>query len=102
MNKPAIWIGVLAALCVIFPGCISSAEPDDTTIYVIPVSGTVDPGMGSYIHRALDDIPKDPPGIAVLEIDTFGGRVDAALDIVQSLLDAAPRKTVAYVSTKAI
>ena len=72
-------------------------------IYVIPVSGNVDPGMAAYMKRALsqeDDTEKEV--LYILDIDTFGGRVDAALDIVDTLLDVPPGKTIAYVSGKAI
>jgi membrane-bound serine protease (ClpP class) len=73
------------------------------TVYIIPVSGTVDPGMAAYLERILSQ--EDSPGedvMYILEIDTFGGRVDAALNIVDTLLDVPPGKTIAYVSGKAI
>ena len=102
MKKMPFIAGVVAALALIASPWTASAGAESTAIYVIPISGTVDPGMAAFVRRALDGIPENPPVIAVLEIDTFGGRVDSALDIVQTLLDAAPKKTVAYVSTKAI
>jgi membrane-bound serine protease (ClpP class) len=73
------------------------------TVYVIPVSGTVDPGMAAFIERAISQ--EETPGEEVLyifEIDTFGGRVDSALDIVDTLLEVPEGKTIAYVSGKAI
>ncbi len=73
------------------------------TVYIIPVSGTVDPGMAAYLERVLsqEGIPGEDV-MYILEIDTFGGRVDAALNIVDTLLDVPPGKTIAYVSGKAI
>ena len=73
------------------------------TVYIIPVSGTIDPGMAAFLKRALSqngDAGEDV--LYILEIDTFGGRVDAALDIVDTLLEVPPGKTIAYVSEKAI
>ncbi len=96
-------IAVLSIICALWKADPAGSSPAGRNdIYVIPISGTVDPGMSAFVKRALADIPNDPPAIVVLEMDTFGGRVDSALEIVQTLLDAAPKKTVAYVSTKAI
>ncbi len=71
-------------------------------VYIIPVSGTVDPGMAAFIERTLDEINDDPETIFVLEMDTFGGRVDSALHIVDTLLNVPKGKTIAFVTNKAI
>jgi membrane-bound serine protease (ClpP class) len=71
-------------------------------IYVVPVSGTVDPGMAAFIKRSLEALSDDSDPLLVFELDTFGGRVDSALQIVDTLLSAPEGKTVAYVKNKAI
>ena len=71
-------------------------------VYVISVAGEVDPGLAAYLRRAFRDIPAGEGVRVVLEIDTFGGRVDSALDMVDAILNEAPGETVAYVKTKAI
>ena len=79
----------------------AAATPAAQKVYVIPVTGNVDPGMASFLKRALN--PQDGrKALFVLEMDTFGGRVDAALNIVDTLLDASHGKTVAYVTRRAI
>jgi len=85
---------------VLFLGYASQGISSDQKIYVIPVSGDVEPGMASFIQRALQDVPEGE--IAVLEVDTFGGRVDSALKIVDLIVDTPKIKTIAYVSKKAI
>jgi len=68
---------------------------------VIPVKGTVDHGMAAFIGRAIHDASKHENTLIVLDIDTYGGQVDAAFTIVDSILGAkAP--TVAFVRSKAI
>ncbi len=84
----------------LFFGYASSGSSPDQKIYLIPVSGDVEPGMASFIQRALQDVPEGE--IAVLEIDTFGGRVDSALKIVDLIVETSQIKTIAYVSNKAI
>ena len=78
------------------------AQVSARKIYVVPVSGTVDPGMAAFIKRSLEAPSDDPDPLLVFELDTFGGRVDSALQIVDTLLSAPEGKTVAYVKNKAI
>ncbi|MCP4687505.1 MAG: serine protease [Desulfobacterales bacterium] len=70
--------------------------------YVIPVSGDVQPGMASFIQRAFRDLADGPDVLYILEMDTFGGRVDSALKIVDSLTEKRQGKTVAFITYKAI
>ena len=71
-------------------------------VYVIPVSGTVEPGMAAYVKRALEEIKDDADAVFVFKMDTFGGRVDAALDIVDTISNMPKGKTIAYVEKRAI
>jgi len=71
-------------------------------VYIVPVSGTVDPGMAAFIKRTLEAHANDPDPLFVFELDTYGGRVDSALQIVETLLSVPEGKTVAFVKTKAI
>ena len=77
-------------------------QPSGRRVFVIPVSGTVDPGMAAFMERARQEISAHPDALAILEINTFGGRVDSALEIVDTLLKFPEDQTIAYVSPKAI
>jgi membrane-bound serine protease (ClpP class) len=82
--------------------------PEDSTkkvgpvIIVIPVEGTVEPGMAAYLNRALKETQQYPDKVIILEMDTFGGQVDAAFQIVDTMLNVKNAPTIAYVKTKAI
>jgi membrane-bound serine protease (ClpP class) len=80
----------------------SIARVSSSAIYVVPVSGTVDPGMAAFIKRSLEAPSSDPDSLLILELDTFGGRVDSALQIVDTLLSVPKSRTIAYVKNKAI
>ena len=80
----------------------SSAQVSARNIYVVPVSGTVDPGMAAFIKRSIEAPSSDPDSLLVFEVDSFGGRVDSALQIVDTILSAPEGKTVAYVKKRAI
>lgn len=71
-------------------------------VYIIPVSGTVEPGMAAYVKRALEEIKDETDAVFVFKMDTFGGRVDAALDIVDTISNIPKGKTIAFVEKRAI
>jgi membrane-bound serine protease (ClpP class) len=71
-------------------------------VFVIPVAGEVDPSLAAFIDRSLHEKKDGGENIYILEMDTFGGRVDSALQIVNRLLNVTDAKTIAYIKTKAI
>jgi len=58
--------------------------------------------MAVFIARAIHDAAQYPDALFILEMDTFGGRVDAAFQIVDTMLNAPRNRTIAFVKTKAI
>jgi membrane-bound serine protease (ClpP class) len=82
------------------------ASPGKQKVYIIPVSGTVEPGMAAYVKRALEEImaeiKDETDAVFVFKMDTFGGRVDAALDIVDTISNVPRGKTIAFVEKRAI
>jgi membrane-bound serine protease (ClpP class) len=70
-------------------------------VYVVPVEGMIDLGLAPFVQRVLDEAASAGAGTVVLEINTFGGRVDAAVLIRDALLRTRVR-TVAFVNKRAI
>ncbi|NLG17229.1 MAG: serine protease [Fibrobacter sp.] len=79
----------------------SKSFPAKPVVIVIPVEGTVDPGMAAFVSRALRDSRKYTDKIVVFELDSYGGQVDAAFQIVDTILSVED-STISYVKTKAI
>jgi len=79
---------------------ISFANVDKTAAW-ITLEGDVDPGMADYAKRAIADAVAKNPDLIVFEVNTFGGRLDAAFDIVDTML-AIKIPTVSLVQKKAI
>ena len=77
-------------------------SPVSASVYVIDVSGEVDPGMAAFVDRALEGLSGNPDNLVIAEIDTFGGRVDSALEIVDTFLKIPPDQSIAFVKKKAI
>ena len=68
----------------------------------ITLDGDVDPGMNNYARRAIADAMKTNPDYIIFEVNTFGGRLDAAFDIVDTIMGIRGPKTVTLVKNKAI
>lgn len=103
-GKPVLMLRFCLILIVLMGviGPARSLSGDAVRIHVIPVAGDVEPGMAAFLKRSLEEASKTPQDICILELDTFGGRVDSALQIVETLLDTPKGKTIAFVKTKAI
>ncbi|MCB2005038.1 MAG: hypothetical protein KDH93_08500, partial [Rhodoferax sp.] len=55
-------------------------------VYVAPIEGTIDLGLAPFVQRVIDEAMAAGAAAVVLDINTFGGRVDAAVQIRDSLL----------------
>jgi Membrane-bound serine protease (ClpP class) len=108
MKNRALFISFFVWLCTFsFAFCkdtvsVPSSSAAQRKVVVIPVEGDVDPTMAAFLSRALREAEKYPDPLILLEMDTFGGRVDAAFQIVDTILNVQKGTTIAYVKTKAI
>ncbi len=69
------------------------------TIFEVPIEGTIDLGLAPFVERVVKGATAND--IVLLRMNTFGGRVDGAVRIRDSLLNARAT-TVIYVSGRAI
>ncbi|MBN9653728.1 nodulation protein NfeD [Halobacillus sp. GSS1] len=63
------------------------ADGEGQTVYVIPVKDTVERGMAAFLTRTTEEARENGVDHIIFEIDTPGGRVDAAGDIGQIFQD---------------
>lgn len=68
----------------------------------IPLEGEVSPEMNDFVRRAIGEAQKQKPDYIIFEVNTFGGRLDAAFDIVDTILAVKNAETVTLVKSKAI
>ena len=57
-------------------------------VYRIPVSGVVELGLAPFIERGIDEAARAGAVAVILDMDTPGGRVDAAERIADAIADA--------------
>ncbi len=91
------WHGVTVALLTMGAATLSAQSP---TVYRITVSGTVENGLAPYVVRGLREAKAAGAAAAFLDIDTPGGRVDAAERIADAV-QASPVPVYAYVNPRA-
>ena len=70
-------------------------------VYLLEVQGTIDMGLAHFFERSIPELNDRGGDAIILDIDTFGGRVDAATDMKNALLKSQI-PTVAFINTKAI
>jgi len=76
--------------------CAAAAAP---TVYSLPIQGEIEPGLAVFVARGLA-LAERNDGVVLLEINTFGGRVDAATEI-KDLIFRSKVPVIAYVSERA-
>ncbi|OGX25331.1 MAG: hypothetical protein A3J51_04560 [Omnitrophica WOR_2 bacterium RIFCSPHIGHO2_02_FULL_45_21] len=89
---------VLLILACLLSSAFSQPKED---IYVIPVEGVIDLGLSGFIKRSILEAKENNAQAIILEIDTFGGRVDAAVEITDALEKVKPIPTIAFIDDQA-
>lgn len=111
--KPTLrWSGRLAAAAVLlglFAAAVFAAGSSEAFaqgrvppggVWVIPVEGTIDLGLAAYVRRSVAEAERAEASLILVEVNTFGGRVDAATEIRDALLESRV-PTAAFVKERA-
>lgn len=99
MTSRATALAFILALAV---APLPAQEPPtgDRAVYRVPVTGVIELGLAPFIERSLREAEAAGAIAVILDIDTPGGRVDAAERIVDAVSDAAV-PVYAYVNRRA-
>ncbi|MDR1625759.1 MAG: nodulation protein NfeD [Spirochaetia bacterium] len=65
--------------------------------FVVPIHGDIEPSMTTHVRRQAGKALGDGAAFLIFDIDTFGGRVDSALQISSFIGSLEGVKTVAYI-----
>ncbi|MEX2283289.1 MAG: NfeD family protein [Gemmatimonadota bacterium] len=93
--KRRLLLGCLATLL-----GASGAGAQQPLVYRIPVNGVIELGLAPFVERSIREAEKRGAHAILLELETPGGRIDAAQRIVRALQDTRI-KTYAYVNQHA-
>ena len=92
-------VAVLVSLIIVIGD--GQARAQKPIVFVAPIEGVIDLGLAPFVQRVLDEATKAKADAVILEINTFGGRVDAAVLIRDALLESKVL-TVAFINKRAI
>ncbi len=98
---------VILAVVALFGGVPNAASADaagvatNQLVLVASIDGMIDLGQGPFIERVLARAVEEKAALVVIEVNTFGGRVDAAV-LVRDHLLRSPVPTVAFINPRAI
>lgn len=92
---------ILVLMALILPVFAGQVYAQDDMVYYIPVRGEVNPALKTFVSTELEKAYAAGASAVVLEISTLGGRVDAALEISDAIINSG-LDTVAYVKDRAI
>src|SRR5688500_14492473 len=81
-------LGFLFLAAAILPAIGARAQSGDAeTVVVIPISGTIEPGIGHFLERAINEAESANATTIILDINTPGGRLDTVLEMRGYILD---------------
>lgn len=78
-RAPLVTLAVVAALAGVQPAAAQQQ------VYRLDVSGTIDMGLAPYVARAIAEAEAEGAAAVLVDLDTPGGRIDAAEQIVDAL-----------------
>ena len=73
---------------------------ENAPVVVVSIRGEIDAGQTALVFKALGEAAEKKAGALLLEIETFGGQVDAAVKIRDMISDSKLR-TICYVKNRA-
>ena len=91
---------VIVKKVIVFLSIVLSVSYSDI-IYRVPIEGVIDLGLPPYIKRVIKEAEDSKVKAIVFEINTFGGRVDAATQIKDAILSSNVQ-TIGFINRRAI
>ncbi len=79
------------------------SQPADAAgpVYVVPIHGEINPSLMVFLRRSVDRAADAGASHIIFDIDTFGGRVDSALQITTVIGSLTEIETIAFVPVRA-
>ncbi|MBP2653863.1 MAG: hypothetical protein H6Q73_1432 [Firmicutes bacterium] len=78
----------------------STSYSNDSPVVVIDIRGEIDDGQVALVHKAITEAKDKNPRAILVELDTFGGLVEAATKIRDAIGDS-PVLTICYIKNRA-
>ncbi len=80
---------------------VSTILPQNNKVYLGTIEGGIDLGLAPYVKRVVSEAEKNKASLIIFRINTFGGRVDAATQIKDAIINSKV-ETIAFIDKRAI
>ena len=101
MRRETVLVGcVLLVIACLFMRANLSAQ-DNALVYVVDIRNEIGSGLGTYISDGIQIAEEAGADAIIFDVDTPGGRVDSAVNIIRSIQDTQV-PTIAFVNRQAI
>jgi membrane-bound serine protease (ClpP class) len=67
---------------------LQAQSVEQLTVVRVPVTGTIELGLAPFVGRSIREAEESGAAAVILDIDTPGGRIDAAWEIIDDIRDA--------------
>ncbi|MHC4459289.1 MAG: Clp protease/crotonase-like domain-containing protein, partial [Planctomycetota bacterium] len=96
-------IHIIIILLSLFNGVFNgyAGNNDGRKVYYTVLKGTINKKLANDFRGVLKEAERTNAKVLILEIDTFGGRLDSAVKIKDQLVDTKIN-TIAFINKKAI
>ncbi len=75
-------------LGLVLPSAVLGQTPGPGSIFRVPVQGVIELGLAPFVERSLEEAQQAGAAAVILELETPGGRVDAAERIANAIGDS--------------
>ena len=93
-------LSVFFIFAIIFSSCLNIGQAAVKPVVVVSIRGEIDAGQTALVFKALNEAKAQDASALLLEIETFGGQVDAAVKI-RDMISDAKLHTICYVKNRA-
>ena len=101
-----VFILLFSALCFLPEKAAAQSQANNAAalpagggkVWVIPIKGDIQPSLAVFVRREAQKAVSQGAEFLVFEIDTFGGRVDSALQITSFIMSIKGARTIAWVN----
>jgi membrane-bound serine protease (ClpP class) len=92
---------MLLVAAVVFLGSsgIHADQHTEKLVHVVPIQGEIDRSLVVFIRRSIERAEDEGADLLLFDINTFGGRVDSALQIATLIGSAGVEERIAYITT---
>ncbi|NLK07872.1 MAG: nodulation protein NfeD [Firmicutes bacterium] len=88
---------IIAWICL---GLFLPTAAQASSVWVVPIKGTIEWGLAGFVRRAVKEAADGRADALLFEINTFGGRVDAATE-VRDIIFASQIPIITFVTERA-